>query len=424
MAQPTLTPSSNTSVSRLPITGTAANVAAALPFGIYSANTDFLSGAAEQVAYTYKKLGGDILDIELKADSVYANYEEAVLEYSYIVNTHQAKNVLSDILGATTGTFDHDGSLKTGPAGANLKYPRFEFAYARRVSEAISTEAGSTGGTLTEYSASFALVSDQQDYDLQTIINTLSNNASSPFYNLVKGDGENDYNKVQIRRVYYVSPRAMWRFFGYYGGVSVVGNMNTYGQFADDSTFEIIPTWQNKMQAIQYEDSIYTRTSHYSYEIINNKLRLYPVPGSGDFAAEKMWVTFTVQKDPFEEYEDRRSGIEGVNNMNTAPFDNIPYENINAIGKQWIRRFCLALSKETLGQIRGKFSTIPIPGDAVTLNHSELLSQAATEQEALRTELKEVLDQLTYTAIMEDDAKIAGAAAEINNSIPMRIFVG
>tara|TARA_Y100001937_G_scaffold43141_1_gene60966 strand:+ start:970 stop:2223 length:1254 start_codon:yes stop_codon:yes gene_type:complete len=417
MAQPTLTPSSNTSVSKLPVTGTAGDVASALPFGIYSSNTDFLSGAAEQVAYTYKKLGGDVLDIELKASNVYANYEEAVLEYSYLINTHQAKNVLSDVLGATTGTFDHDGSLKTGPEGINLKFPRFEFAYARRVADAISTEAGSTGGTLTEYSASFSLENGVQDYDLQTIISASADESASDFYNLVGN------NKVQIRRVYYISPRAMWRFYGYYGGVSVVGNMNTYGQFADDSTFEIIPTWQNKMQAMTYEDSIYTRTSHYSYEIINNKLRLYPVP-QADLTHRTMWVSFTVQKDPFEEYDDRKSGIEGVNNMNTIPFDNVPYENINAIGKQWIRRFALALSKETLGQIRGKFATLPIPGDNVTLNHSELLSQAKEEQEKLRTELKEVLDQLTYTAIMEDDAKIADAASKINTSIPMKIYVG
>ena len=215
----------------------------------------------------------------------------------------------------------------------------------------------------------------------------------------------------------------MWRFFGYYGGVSVVGNFNTYGQFADDSTFEIIPTWQNKMQAMTYEDSIYTRTSHYSYEIINNKLRIYPVPHT-DLTHNTLWVSFTVQKDPFEEYDDRKTGIDGVNNMSTIPFDNVPYENINAIGKQWIRRFALALSKETLCQIRGKFATLPIPGDNVTLNHSELLSQAKEEQEKLRTELKEVLDQLTYTAVMEDDAKIAEAASKINNSIPMKIFVG
>ena len=112
MAIPTLTPTSNTSASRLPATGTLGDVAAVLPFGIYSSESDFISGAVDQVAYTYKKLGGDILDIELKAANVYANYEEAVLEYSYIINTHQARNVLSDVLGATTGTFG--GQINTG----------------------------------------------------------------------------------------------------------------------------------------------------------------------------------------------------------------------------------------------------------------------------------------------------------------------
>ena len=416
MSLPTLTPSSNTSVSRLPVTGTLGDVTSALPFGMYSSESDFITGAVDQVAYTYKKLGGDILDIELKAESVYANYEEAVLEYSYLINTHQAKNVLSDILGATTGTFDHDGNIKTGPTNANLKFPRFEYAYSKRVADAASTEAN-VGGILTEYSSSFSIVDGQQDYDLQTLLSESATDSDESFYGLIEN------NKVQIRKVYYVSPRAMWRFYGYYGGVSVVGNMNTYGQFADDSTFEVIPTWQNKMQAVQYEDSIYTRTSHYAYEIINNKIRLFPVP-TNDFGPNKMWFSFTVKKDPFEEYSDRKSGIEGVNNMNTAPFDNIPYANINAIGKQWIRRFALALSKETLAQIRGKFSTIPIPGESVTLNHAELASQAQNEQDKLRTELKEILDQMSYTALMENDAKIAEAASTINSTVPLKIFVG
>ncbi len=102
---------------------------------IYTASTDFLSGAADQINYTYQKLGGDVLDIELTTGSVYAAYEEAVLEYSYIVNMHQSKNILSDILGMTTGTFDHDGELKEGELSSSLsgthialKYPKFTFA--------------------------------------------------------------------------------------------------------------------------------------------------------------------------------------------------------------------------------------------------------------------------------------------------------
>ena len=173
MAFPTLTPASQTSKSVLPVTGSPAQVAAALPYGIYAASNDFLSGAADQVAYTYRKLGGDVLDIELNSKNVYANYEEAVLEYSYILNLHQGKNILSDVLGQTTGTFDQDGQSKTGPSNVNLKFPRVMFEYARRVGDSYSTEA-TVGGTVPIYSASIKLKAGQQDYDLQSIISASS----------------------------------------------------------------------------------------------------------------------------------------------------------------------------------------------------------------------------------------------------------
>ena len=116
MAIPKLNPASTTNVNVLSATGTPSNVGATLPFGIYAASNAFLSGAADQVAYTYKKLGGDVLDIELAEGNVYAAYEEAVLEYSYIVNLHQSKNVLSSMLGATTASFDQDGQITAGHA--------------------------------------------------------------------------------------------------------------------------------------------------------------------------------------------------------------------------------------------------------------------------------------------------------------------
>ena len=123
MAFPTLTPISQMSKSILPPTGTVSEVADSLPLEVYSNSEQFLSGATDQVAYTYRKIGGDVLDIELKAENVYANYQEAVLEYSYLVNLHQSKNILSDVLGQTTGTFDHEGERMTGPEGVNLKFP-------------------------------------------------------------------------------------------------------------------------------------------------------------------------------------------------------------------------------------------------------------------------------------------------------------
>jgi len=423
---PDITPVSQTSTIILTSTGSAADVAAAVPYGMYTSSAEFLTGAATQVNFVFKKLGGDVVDIELTPSNVYAAYEEACLEYSYIVNLHQSENILSDVLGQSTGTFDHRGERLTGPENVNLAYPRFQFSYARKIGDAVATSAG-FGGTTRIYSASFKPVKDQQDYDLQNIISGASSSGvddagvAVPFAGVV-GD-----KRVIITKVFYVSPRAMWRFYGYYGGIGVVGNYSTYGQFADDSTFEVIPTWQNKLQAVMYEDSIYTRTSHFSFEIKDNRLRLYPAPGQYAFGGllDRVWVNFYVdQGDAWETNSNYNDGTTGINNFNTLPFDNLPYENINAIGKQWIRKYALALCKEMLGQIRGKFTTMPIPGESVTLNHSELLSQAKEEQQDLKDKLKEIIDRINYNELAKTDAEVTEAAAQALKQSPLPIFVG
>ena len=172
MAIPNLNPASTANANILPASGTTGYVAAALPFGMYAGSTAFLSGAADQVAYTYKKLGGDVLDIELTEGNVYASYEEAVLEYSYLLNLHQTKNALSSYLGSSTGSFDQDGQIAAGDplSGSNieLRYPRFDYGYIRRVTQIMSTEAG-LGGTVPIYSASVTTIPNTQDYDLQSI---------------------------------------------------------------------------------------------------------------------------------------------------------------------------------------------------------------------------------------------------------------
>ena len=131
-----------------------------------------------------------------------------------------------------------------------------------------------------------------------------------------------------------------------------------------------------------------------------------------------------MKKDGWDEDSDRKFGADGINNMNTLPFDNVPYKNINAIGKQWIRNYALALSKEVLGQVRGKFGSIPIPGESVTLNASDLLSQAKEEQTALKEELKTVLDEMTYKALAEKDAAMVTAIDTVQQEVPMLIYQG
>ncbi len=419
MSVPTLTPVSKLSAVVLPITGAISNVNDALPYKIYSDplaplySETFLTGAAEQVSYVFKKLGGDVLDLEITEGSVYAAYEESVLEYSYLVNVHQASNILSYTLGNTTGSFDSKGNLEAGDLSSSLggthvalKYPKFDYSLSRKIGQGAGAEVGMNSSI--QFSASFDVRSGVQDYDLQSIIES-----SSEYSSQING------KKILIKKVFYKTPHAMWRFYGYYGGLNVVGNLHNYGQFSDDSTFQLIPAWHNKAQAMAFEDAIYTRMSHFSYELRNNNIRLSPIPYTG--GPTKMWVEFSI---PTDAWDNTDTETDGVNNMNTLPIGNLPFSSINSIGKQWIRRFALALCKETLGQVRSKFGSVPIPGDNVSLNGAALLSEAKAEQDKLREELKTTLADLTYAKLVEKDGLISDNTEKVLDKVPNFIFVG
>lgn len=414
-----LQPLSTVSAVVLPATGTHADVRAGLAYGIYT-TSNFVSGAVDQVAYTYNKLGGNVLDLEITPTNVYNAYEEACLEYSYLVNTHQAKNVLSELLGNTTGSFNQDGEFTdySGSGGLtgkpNLKFPAFRLSYITTIGKGMSSHAG-IGANETIYSASFNLNQNQQDYDLQDLIYSASLDSDSDFYNQV------GKRAIVVQRVYYKSPIAMWNFFGGYA-IGAVGNLSTYGMYADDSNFQLVPAWQNVLQAYAFEEDMNVRASHYSFRINNNKMRIFPTP-DGQYP-DKMWIDFKPARDAFTEEDDRKYGAEGVNNMNTLPFPNVPYKNINSIGKQWIRRFALSLAKETLGQVRSKLASIPIPGNDVTLNGPALVSESKEEQASLRDELKAVLDEMVYAALAEKDAQLQNSLGEVVNKIPTGIYVG
>ena len=252
---------------------------------------------------------------------------------------------------------------------SSSNFPLLTSRMQRRVADGISEEAN-IGGNLTVHSASLQCCKQPAGLRL----------ARDCFQPLPEHSASVGSKKVIIKKVYYKTPNAMWRYYGYYGGIGVVGNMSTYGQYADDTTFEVVPAWQNKLQAMNFEDSFTRRLSHYSYELKDNKLRLFPAPQTS--IASKIWFEFCHSRRLLG-FGCRTTtlGIDGINNMNTLPFDNIPYDNINSIGKQWIRRFALALSKETLGHVRGKFATIPIPGESVTLNGADLDSSSTNRAE-------------------------------------------
>ncbi len=426
MAIPNFSPVSQMSKVILPPTGNVLNVSeTTLPFGVYVSQqywseeqvAAYKTGSIEQVAFTYKKLGGDVLDIELVETQIHTAYEEACLEYSYLVNIHQAKNALPFMLGQDTGSFNSDGQL-TGSnaeqlANASLAFPKMQFTYAKNVSLGINTLVG-VNGDEPVYSASITTSPSVQDYDLQAAVEAA---ASQNGWDVAG-------KRINVLKVYYKTAGASWNFYGYFGGLNVVGNLSTYGQYADDSTFEVIPAWQNKLQAMAYEDAIKTRVSDWSYQLRNNMLRLYPTPNPA--SPTKFWFDFTVSTNAWSSTSGSNTitGVNGINNMNSLPFQNLPYDKINSIGKQWIRRFALASAKEMLGHVRSKFDKIPIPGDSVTLNGDKLIAEGKEEKDKLREELKTQLAEMTYVKVGEDSAKIMDDTAKTQQYIPNLIFVG
>lgn len=402
-----ISPQSLLSAKRLPETGTYNNVLSST-LGIYTSSM-FISGAISALKLAYNFFVGNVLDIELQERNIYQAYENAVNKYSYFINAHQAKNVLFEALGFTTASFNELGNITSG-MDISTKYPNFTLGYARQIAQAYGAEIG-VGGNIPQYSASFDVIGGLQDYDLQGLLEQ-----SAEFSGIVNNQ------KVQIKDIYFKTHLANWRFFGQWGNYGAVGGLGAYSAYANNSRFHIVPVWENKLQAMSWEDALWTRTAHYSFQIVNNKLRLFPIPLSGS-APDRFWFTFQVAGNAFSGTGPSTSSLNGVNNLNNMPLANIPYDSINSVGKQWIRDYFLAIVAEMLSFSRGKFDSIPIANGQVRLNSAELASWAAKEKEKLEQDLQKKLDELAYNEITRRKKETIQDALEILGPVPSLIYM-
>ena len=113
-----------------------------------------------------------------------------------------------------------------------------------------------------------------------------------------------------------------------------------------------------------------------------------------------------------------------ISDFSNVPYDNMEFKHINDVGKQWIKKYALALSKELLGIIRSKYASIPIPNSDTTLDGDTLRSEATAEKEALITELREMLDQTSRKALLEADKDEAEFLQEKLTKVPYPIYIG
>ncbi len=370
---------------------TFANTTSPTPFSVFDQDGSFILDADNMTTFVKRKLGDDILSVELTNKMIWACFEEGALEYSKIINTYQAKSTMGGILGSPTGSLT-SGSTNVGPHGHENRYPQVTLEFLKRMAAPFG-EAGGVGGNRNIYSGSITLVKGSQDYNLDELLSGSATGAYGTAW---------DGSRLAIKEIMHFDPVAAFRFFDSTTAINYLNNEFSFESFTPETVFYVLPIYEDILRGMQLDLSQRVRRSHFSYEVINNKLRIYPEPTR----TKTLWIKFMKRPDPFAE-DVNSATLEGVSNISNVPFGNIEYGKLNSIARQWIREFTLALSTEVLGSVRSKISTIPIPGADLQLDGEALVTRGIDKQDKLKTELTELLDSMTYDQIAERDALMA-----------------
>jgi len=378
------------------------------PFGFFDTDSEFQIEADAMVTFVKRKLGDDVLSVELTKKQIWACFEEALCEYGSLINQYQIKSQLANLLGFPTGSLE----------GFEQRYPRENLEFMLRRAEPYAMEAG-LGGSYDSISGSISLVRNQQDYDIYDTLKDANGN-------LIFSSSLNTSNsKMKIMEVFHYSPQAAYRFFDTTSAINYLNNEFSFESFTPETVFYVLPVFEDILRGGQLDLSNRVRRSNYTYKIIGRNIRIFPMPTQHDPLNLFMRVQFS--PDPMNPGIPDPA-IYGVSNMSNVPFGNLQFSKINSVGRQWVRQYTLALAKELLGLVRNKFSTVPIPGGDLQLNGAELISQGREEKDNLITKLSEMLNELTYSKMLEDEAGAAESLTNILKKIPIpngrAIFIG
>ena len=369
------------------------------PFGIYDDDYVFQEDAPKMALWCARRLGFPIQNVELQDENFYACFEESVSEYSAQVNQFNIRNDLYSLKGRDTGT-NYSGKLVEGSILPHLV----------QISDAYGTLVG-VGGNTEIKKTKITLTAGQQVYDLDTLISAVSESG----------------NRIDISKVYFEATPAINRFFDPYS-VSGQGTLNLidefgFGSYSPAAQFVLMPVFEDllRIQHIEFNDQI--RKSAHTFNIIDNKLTIFPRPTATTISTKPdIYIDYFVRKDFVANSTSVKSNV--VSDFSNAGYDFIQYTTINDVGKQWIRKYTLALVKELLGAIREKYSSIPIPGSEISLDGAALRSEAQTEKESLMTQLRETLEELSRKVQFENRNNEANQHQEMLRKVPLAIYIG
>ena len=376
------------------------------PYGIFDADTEYQAEADALVTFVKRKLGDDIVGVELTSKQIWNCLEESVLEFGALVNQYQAKSQLATLIGTPSGSFT------TSSLGQSHRLPREQLSFLRRMTEPYSTEGG-VGGSYSGSFGYFELQANRQDYDFYTEMKDSTTNQVA--FSQLTGSQR---TKMKIVEVFHFDPQAAYRFFDSTSAINYLNNEFSFESFTPETIFYVLPVFEDVLRAQQMQVSQRVRRSNYSYSIYGSKLRIYPMPTNSPAPPTKLWVLYQPWMDPYNpDYDDE--SLFGVSNLSNVPYGNFQYSQINSIGRQWIRQYAFALARETLGQVRSKFESVPVPNGNVRLDGAEMVSRGREDQKRLRDELREILDSLTYAKLAEQEATKAEALRRQLATVPM-----
>ena len=372
--------------------GTSAFASGQTPFGFYDSDSSFAGDADKVAKFCATRLGYPLMDVELQSGSLYACFEEAVTTYGNEVFQYKIRENYLSFEGAPTGS-----SLNNQIVEPNIN--RFV-----QIAKNYGTEAG-VGGNVTVHSDYIELTGSHQNYDM---------NAWASAKSITGG--------IEIRRIFYEAPPAITRYFDPYAGTGTGTNAMMdqfgFGNMSPGVNFMLMPASYDvlKTQAIEFNDQL--RKSAFTFELINNKLKLFPIPNNSG----KLYFEYMTNADKSALNFDSNTG--NITTVSEVPYSNPEYAHINSVGRQWIFQFTLALAKEMLGYVRGKYQTVPVPGSEATLNQADLLTDARAEKTELLTNLRSMLLEASRGVQMEAQAKGSDFLRATLSQVPMTIHVG
>tara|TARA_S200002703_G_scaffold37089_1_gene32273 strand:- start:2271 stop:3443 length:1173 start_codon:yes stop_codon:yes gene_type:complete len=372
------------------------------PFGFYDYDSDFQKDADKVANFCALRLGYPIENVELQDINFYAAFEEAVTVYANELFAYKQREEFLTLEGTPYSYEKTNVDLQDAIITPNLQR-------IVDLSEQYGTWAG-VGGNVDWYSGSVVLTSSIQDYDLD---------AWATSQGLTGSD-------VEIMRIFYQGPPAVSEMytpyaagFGFDGDAAAFAFMGGGYGFGDNFLMMPLSYDIQTIQAIEMSDQV--RLSNYTFQLINNKLRIFPVPGRDDDGCN-LWFEYMLKSD--EACASVDVDPNAISNISQVPFRNVDYNSINSVGRAWIFEYTLALVKEILGYVRGKYTQVPIPGAEITLNQADLLSSAEADKNKLIDRLREYFESTSRQSLLERRQAESVARNSELGEVPMTIFIG